>query len=76
MILGVTTSGLFTLPPFECLLKMSPLDKIMFSVDYPFSTTETGLRCGILSKDELEAYCHGNAEKLLKVEIKKRLYSG
>lgn len=71
----VTTSGLFTLPPFECLLKMSPMEKIMFSVDYPFSTTETGLqfveeieKSGLLSKEQLEAFCHGNAEKLLNVE--------
>ena len=71
----VTTSGLFTLAPFECLLKVSPLDKIMFSVDYPFSTTEMGMqfveeiqRAGILSQEQLEAFCHGNAEKLLKLK--------
>ena len=71
----VTTSGLFTLPPFECLLKMSPMDKIMFSVDYPFSTTETGFqfveeieRSGLLSGEQLEAFCHRNAETLLKVK--------
>ena len=28
----VTTSGLFTLPPFECLIKTSPLDKIMYAI--------------------------------------------
>ena len=72
----VTTSGLFTLPPFECLLKTSPMDKIMYSVDYPFSTTETGLkfveeieRSGLLTKEQFEAFCHGNAEKLLKTKI-------
>lgn len=72
----VTTSGLFTLPPFECLLKTSPIDKIMYSVDYPFSTTETGLefvkeveKSGLLNKEQMEAFCHGNAEKLLKVKV-------
>ena len=47
----------------------------MFSVDYPFSTTETGAqfveeiqRAGILSQEQLEAFCHGNAEKLLKLK--------
>ena len=71
----VTTSGLFTLPPFECLLKMSPMDKIMYSVDYPFSTTETGLKfvkeiekSGLLSKHQFDAFCYGNAEKLLRVK--------
>lgn len=74
----ITTSGLFTLPPFECLLKVSSPDRIMYSVDYPFSTTETGLqfveeieKAGILSKDELEAFAYKNAEKLLKIEIAK-----
>ena len=76
----VTTSGLFTLPPFECLLKTSPLDKIMYSIDYPFSTTETGLKfvediekSGLLTKDQLEAFCHGNAERLLKTKIRATL---
>lgn len=71
----VTTSGLFTMPPFECLLKVSPIDKIMYSDDYPFSTTETGLdfvkeieRSGLLSKDQFAAFCYKNAEKLLKVK--------
>lgn len=48
----------------------------MFSVDYPFSTTETGRqfveeieRSGLLTSEELEAFCHGNAEKLLKVKL-------
>lgn len=78
----ITTSGLFTLPPFECLLKMSAIDRVMFSIDYPFSTTETGLqfieeieRSGILSKDELEAFCHGNAERLLRIRIPKDIDS-
>lgn len=72
----VTTSGMFTLPPLECLLKTSPMDKIMYSVDYPFSTTETGLkfveeieRSGLLSEEQLQAFCHGNAEKLLKIKM-------
>ena len=71
-----TTSGMFTLPPLECLLKMSSMDKIMFSTDYPFSSTETGLqfveeieRSGLLNGEQLEAFCHGNAEKLLKIKI-------
>ncbi len=71
----VTTSGMFTLPPFECLLKQSPIDHVMYSVDYPFSTTETGLKfveeiqkSGLLSEEQLAAFCHGNAEKLLKIK--------
>lgn len=71
----VTTSGMFSLPPLECLLKMSKPDHVMFSVDYPFSSCEMGLefveeieRFGLMSKEQLEAFCHGNAEKLLKLK--------
>jgi predicted TIM-barrel fold metal-dependent hydrolase len=72
----VTTSGMFTLPPLECLLKMSSLDHVMFSTDYPFSSTETGLqfveeieKSGLLTEEQLEGFCHGNAEKLLKLRL-------
>lgn len=72
----VTTSGMFTLPPLECLLKMSEADHVMLSVDYPFSTCETGLqfveeieKSGLMSKEQLEGFCHGNAEKLLKIKL-------
>ncbi|KAK5162858.1 uncharacterized protein LTR77_011115 [Saxophila tyrrhenica] len=72
----VTSSGMFTLPPLECLLKMSSADHVMFSVDYPFSSTETGLqfveeieKSGLFNKEQFEGFCHGNAEKLLKVDI-------
>ncbi|CAK4034949.1 amidohydrolase 2 [Lecanosticta acicola] len=73
----VTTSGLFALPSLELLLKTSPRDKVMFSVDYPFSTPEMGLNfvraieaSGLMDAEQLEAFCHGNAESLLKVSLK------
>ena len=36
----VTTSGMFTLPPFVCALMTFGIDRLMFSVDYPFSANE------------------------------------
>ncbi|KAE9390500.1 hypothetical protein BT96DRAFT_925870 [Gymnopus androsaceus JB14] len=33
----VTTSGMFTLAPLACLLKVTPVEHVLFSVDYPFS---------------------------------------
>lgn len=72
----VTTSGMFTLPPLECLLKMAAPDHVMFSIDYPFSACETGLqfaedieKSGLMSKEQFEGFCHGNAEKLLKIKL-------
>ena len=61
---------------FECMLKVSPTGKITYIGDYPLSTTETGLkfveeieRSGLLSKEQLEAFRHGNAERLLDFDI-------
>lgn len=72
----VTTSGMFTLPPLECLLKMSSPNHVMFSVDYPFSSTETGLqfveeieKSQLLSAEELKGFCHENAERLLRLKL-------
>lgn len=72
----VTTSGMFTLPPLKCLLEYSEKSHVMFSVDYPFSTTEMGLEfvekieeSGIFTKEELDGFCYGNAEKILKVKV-------
>ena len=72
----VTTSGMFTLPPLKCLLEYSLPEHVMFSVDYPFSSTEMGLefveeieRSGIFTEQQLNDFCYANAEKLLKVKI-------
>lgn len=74
--LWITTSGHFALPPFECLVKTFPVDKVLYSVDYPFSTNERGLEfvreieaSGILTDDQLQGFCYRNAERLLKVKL-------
>jgi len=71
----VTTSGYFSLAPLSCLLRMSPIDKILYSVDYPFASNEKGLafvkemqESDLVNDEQLELICHGNAEKLLKVK--------
>ena len=38
----VTTSGFFTDPPLLLALQVMGSDRILFSVDYPFSTNEQG----------------------------------
>lgn len=71
----VTSSAMFSLAPFACLLRTTKVDKIMYSVDYPFVSNESGLRfvedlekSGLVNEEELEMICHGNAEKLLNVK--------
>jgi len=67
----VTTSGLFTLPPFEVALAVFGVDRVLFSIDYPYSSNRQGrefidavkLPCG-----DLEKVAHGNADRLLKLK--------
>lgn len=66
----VTTSGYFTAPPFECAVSVLGVDRILFSVDYPFSANKTGrafLDSLPVSGVDKEKIAHGNAERLLKV---------
>ncbi|KAJ4468604.1 2-amino-3-carboxymuconate-6-semialdehyde decarboxylase [Lentinula edodes] len=71
----VTTSGMFSLAPLACLLKMSPVKHVLFSIDYPFSKNETGKqfleeirKSGLVSEDDFEGIAYKNAEQLLKVK--------
>ncbi|RDL35850.1 Uncharacterized protein BP5553_06462 [Venustampulla echinocandica] len=71
----VTTSGMFTLPPLACLLQTTSIDHVLYSVDYPFSTTKTGLefveeieKSGLIVGEDLEKFTFKNAEKLLGVK--------
>jgi uncharacterized protein len=66
----LTTSGYFTAPPFLCMLQVVGADRILFSVDYPFSPNEIGrkfLDSLAISSEDLEKIAHRNAEKLLKL---------
>ena len=73
----VTTSAMFSLAPLACLLKVSKIDHIMYSVDYPFVTNEAGLaflkeleQSDLVNDEELEKICYSNAERLLKLKAK------
>lgn len=66
----ITTSGYFTLPPLLCALQVVGADRILFSIDYPFSSTETGRRfldSLPLSPADKHKLAHLNAERLLKL---------
>ena len=64
----VTTSGYFTAPPFLCALQVVGADRLLFSVDYPFSSNAVGrafLDNLSVSPEDLHKIAHGNAERLL-----------
>ena len=66
----ITTSGYFTVPPLMCTLQVIGADRVLFSVDYPYSPNIVGRKFldGLtLSTQDMEKICHGNAERLLKL---------
>ncbi|KAI0587783.1 amidohydrolase family protein [Pyrenophora tritici-repentis] len=69
-----TTSAFFTVRQFEQLRQVSPVDGIMFSIDYPFSRNTDGwafveklAQAQVLSDENMDMFAYKNAEKLLKL---------
>jgi hypothetical protein len=66
----LTTSGYFTTPPFRCAQQVVGIDRIMFSVDYPFSANTAGrkfLDNLSVSPEDMVKIAHRNAENLLRL---------
>ncbi len=67
----ITTSGLFTQPPLQIALDTFGVDRILFSVDYPYSPNKAGrdfLDQMKVSPEDKEKIMHGNADALLKLK--------
>ena len=64
----VTPSGMMNLPHLEFIRSVLGVERIIYSVDYPF-LTQTGARAFLeglsISEDERALIAHGNAEALL-----------
>jgi predicted TIM-barrel fold metal-dependent hydrolase len=68
----ITTSGVFTQPPFLAALQTFGIDKILFSIDYPFAPNAAGRRFlneVSLSPTDMVKLCHGNVDALLKLKV-------
>ena len=66
----LTTSGVFTEPPFLAALLTFGIDRIMFSVDYPYAPNAKGrafLERISLAPADMAKLAHGNADTLLKL---------
>ena len=66
----ITTSGFFSDPALMCCIQEMGVDKILFSVDYPFVANEPGpewMERLMLNMDDKAKILHGNAEKLLRM---------
>jgi predicted TIM-barrel fold metal-dependent hydrolase len=67
----LTTSGVFNQPPFIAALQTFGIDRIMFSVDYPYAPNAKGrtfLDGVSLSPHDMAKLTHGTADKLLKLK--------
>ena len=66
--LFITTSGVFANEPLLCAIQSVGADRVLFSVDYPFESTEEGatfIENAPISTEEKEQICYRNAERLL-----------
>jgi uncharacterized protein len=66
----ITTSGFFTLVPFISALMAFGVDRIMFSVDYPFASNARArafLDSLPVSPADRAKIAHGNADRLLRL---------
>jgi uncharacterized protein len=67
----ITSAGFFTNPPFVAALDTFGIDRLMFSVDYPYASNADGrafLDNLPLSPSDLAKFAHGNADRLLKLK--------
>lgn len=72
----VTTSAFFTVRQFQMLRQVMPLERIMFSVDWPFSTFAQGwafvqelAEARVLTEREMDGFAFGNAAGLLGLKV-------
>jgi 2,3-dihydroxybenzoate decarboxylase len=68
----ITTSGFFSNAALECCIKEMGIDRIMFSIDYPFVENPPGTRWALdgltLSEADKEKLLNGNARRILKLK--------
>ena len=66
----VTTSGNFSDPALQCTITEMGVDRILFSVDYPYVQNHEGsdwIKTLTLPDEDVAKICSGNAERLLKI---------
>ena len=64
----ITSSGFFSNPPFAAALQTFGIDRLLFSVDYPYASNEDGAKFlgnVPLAAADLAKFAHANADRLL-----------
>lgn len=79
--LWITTSGNWSVDPMACILRNTKIERILFSVDYPFGRNEDGVRfmqeleeSGLVDRKGLEMIAFRNVEALLGVRHAKEKF--
>ncbi|KAK8116305.1 hypothetical protein PG984_012807 [Apiospora sp. TS-2023a] len=74
--LWITTSGVWSIDPMATILRNTKIERILYSVDYPFAKNEDGLRfmqdlekSGWVTPEQLERIAYRNSEDLLKLKV-------
>ena len=72
----VTSSGIFGTRTLEMVLKTTKIERLLYSVDFPFMKSESGwkflqeiAKSGTLSEEELNMFAFENAKNLLKLDV-------
>ena len=67
---------MFSLTPFACLIRQMPVERILYSVDWPFSNNTQGLafmrqlrQSGLVTEEQFEGVAYKNAQLLLQVQV-------
>ena len=68
----LTTAGYFSLPPLECARQVVGIDRLLYSVDYPFAGMDTGRQFltslqAHLSEEEMEKVAWRNGAEILRM---------
>lgn len=72
----ITTSGVWSIDPMATILRNTKIERILYSVDYPFAKNEDGLKfmqdleqSGWVTPEQLERIAHKNSEDLLGLTV-------
>ena len=68
--ISVTTSAYFTMPPLRCAMDVIGIDRLMFSIDYPFSPNTSGrsfldAAAMVIDEADMRKLTHENAQRFL-----------
>ncbi|KAB5545491.1 hypothetical protein GE09DRAFT_1243113 [Coniochaeta sp. 2T2.1] len=74
----ITTAGVWSVDPMACILRNTKIERILYSVDYPFESNEAGLefleklrRSGLVDEEGMGKIVSGNAVGLLGLKARK-----